>query len=142
MGHARRSLSLALVVLVASCIALLGGGCGSSGEGSGSGPSADQGSATSRGPAGATAQGCEVAMTGIGQLRVTGVNCVAGRAVTAAWSGKGACAAASGSSRSSCEVKGYRCIGATSSRGLSVSCASPGRSIAFLAAPGQSDAGR
>jgi hypothetical protein len=87
-------------------------------------------------PAGASARSCTVGETGIEDLRVTGVDCGAGQAVAAAWSGNAACASPASGSRFACSVRGFRCLGAVTERGVAVSCARRGRSIAFVARRG------
>jgi len=48
-----------------------------------------------------------------------------------------ACAPFGGASRSSCSVYGgYRCLGAVTDRGVAVSCARTGSSVAFVAKRG------
>jgi len=88
---------------------------------------------TSGAPAGATARNCGSGAVYIGDLRVTGVGCGAGQAVAVIWSGSENCASPAGSSRFACSVRGYRCLGAATERGIAVSCGRPGRSIAFVA---------
>jgi hypothetical protein len=120
----------------------LAAGCGSSDSSSsgtsGAGTRAPTATATTPAPPpGASARACGGTVAGIGQLRVTGVSCGAGRGIAAAWASKRSCAAAEDASRSSCAVPGgYRCLGASAGRGLAVSCARPGASVAFLARPG------
>jgi hypothetical protein len=79
----------------------------------------------------------DTTVAGTEALRVTGIGCDVGRGVVAAWAGKSECAPAAGASRSSCSVYGeYRCLAAATDRGVSVSCARPGGSAAFVAKPG------
>jgi hypothetical protein len=69
-----------------------------------------------------------------GQVRVTGTGCDIGRGVVAAWANKPDCSEPAGASRFSCVVyRGYRCLGAATDRGVAVSCARPGSSVAFVA---------
>jgi len=84
-------------------------------------------------PAGAAARSCGSAEAGVRDLRVTGVECDTGRAVAVVWSGNAGCESPAGASRFACSVRGYRCLGAATERGVAVSCARPGRSIAFVA---------
>jgi hypothetical protein len=86
-------------------------------------------------PPGASAQSCPLNTAGIEALRVTGVGCRAGQKIATAWSRDATCAPAAGHSRYGCEVQGYRCVTTTTDRGISVSCARPGRSISFIAKP-------
>lgn len=111
-------------------------GCGSSDESSyGDRPGDDRGDAPS-GPPGASAQSCPGDAAGIAELRVTGVGCAAGEEVAAGWTGDASCASPPDASRFACTVRGYRCLGAATDRGIAVSCARPNRSIAFLAKRG------
>jgi hypothetical protein len=137
MSVARTALSMvaALIALVA-----LAAGCGSSGN-SGSGTStegpATATATTPAAPPGASVKSCRVAAAGIAQVRVTGIGCAAARSVATAWTDERGCFQPRGASRYSCAVRGgYRCIGATTERGIAVSCARPGRSLAFVAKGG------
>ncbi|HET8863903.1 MAG TPA: hypothetical protein VFM94_11725 [Solirubrobacterales bacterium] len=115
-----------LLVLAA---ALLIAGCGSSDE---SEPTAT--ATAPAAPAGASARSCDGTVAGTSVLRIAGVGCDVGRGVVAAWSKKPACAPTGGASRVSCTVHGdYRCLGAATDRGVAVSCARTGSSIAFIA---------
>lgn len=126
-----------LVLAAALCAAAIGG-CGSSGgessESSGGEPTAR--ATTPTAPPGASARACDVAAAGAEQVRVTGVDCHAARRVIAAWASKPDCASPAGASRSSCTVGEYRCLAAATERGIAVSCARPGGSIAFVARRG------
>jgi len=131
MGQARHPLSLLLVLAVAA-VALTTGGCGSSDDGS-EGTTTGGGGTTSRAPAGASAQNCSATVDEVADLSVTGVDCEEGRDVAALWTAQRSCRTPSGASRVSCSVGNYRCLGASTDRGLAVSCARPGRSISFVA---------
>ncbi|MGC1852177.1 MAG: hypothetical protein WA687_07045 [Solirubrobacterales bacterium] len=118
----------------------LGAGCGSSDGGSGYGsrnateelPTAT--ATTPAAPPGASARTCEGTVAGTGELRVTGIECVVGRGVAAAWANKPSCAPGNEASRVSCTVdEDYLCLGATTERGVAVSCARRGGSLAFIA---------
>ncbi len=85
------------------------------------------------GPAGAAARSCGGGETGLEDLRVTGVDCSTGQSVAAAWKRRARCASPAAGSRFACSVRGYRCLGAATERGVAVSCARPDRSIAFVA---------
>jgi hypothetical protein len=63
---------------------------------------------------------------------VTGVSCAKARAVVVSWAHDDGCAGSQGISHIACTVHSYRCIATRTERGLSVSCAGPGRSIAFI----------
>jgi len=129
-------LSLVSLVVLA---ALLAAGCGSdSSKGSGSTTQAQtvDEAPVAPSPAGASARDCADREDSVEALRVTGVDCDTGQAVAAEWSGKAGCASPAGSSRFACSVRGYRCLGAAAERGIAVSCAQRGRSIAFVARRG------
>jgi hypothetical protein len=119
-------------------LAALTVGCGSDGSGSGygAGDSTEQPptatATTPEAPPGASARDCRVVV--IGAVRTTGIGCESGGRVVLAWLGKPVCSAPAGASRFSCTVEGgYRCSGASTDRGIAVSCARPGASVAFVA---------
>jgi hypothetical protein len=88
-------------------------------------------------PPGASARPCEGTVAGTGQVRVTGIGCDVGRGVVAVWAHKPACSSPADASRFSCTVYGgYRCLGGAADRGIAVSCAHPGGSVAFVAKRG------
>jgi hypothetical protein len=126
---------LAAAITLAVLAAALAAGCGgsSSGDDSSGGATAPVGGAATA-PAGASAASCETDAVDAEALRATAVSCGEARGVLLAWQQASGCAAAVGASRSACTVRSYRCIGARSDRGLVVSCARPGHSIAFIAA--------
>jgi hypothetical protein len=129
------------ILPILAVAALLAAGCGSDGEGSGYGsrdstqqaPTAT--ATTPPAPPGASARSCgSTTVTGTEGLRVTGVGCDVGGAVATGWANKPSCLPGNEASRVSCTVHGdYRCLGATTDRGIAVSCARPGSSIAFVA---------
>ena len=87
-------------------------------------------------PIGAQAQSCETGSAALSALRATGVGCGAARRVMFAWADAGArCRPEPGGSRSSCPIRGYRClavaVGTGSGGGTAVDCAAQGRSISF-----------
>jgi hypothetical protein len=130
-----RILGPILAVLV---IALAVGGCGSSSdETTGSNPPANSSTAPTgqEAPAGARANVCKGSAASGGEVRVTGVSCEMARLVTAGWFKNGTCAGAPGASRTSCRLGAFTCLGAATDRGIAVTCAAPGRSIAFVAKP-------
>jgi hypothetical protein len=108
------------------------GGCGGSSDTTG-GAGAEP-PATSTAPPGAKAQGCALDVDGIKGLRVTNVSCGEGQRLALAWQRAQACAKEG--SRSGCAVRSYRCVATAAGRGWSVSCAKPGRSVAFTARRG------
>ena len=113
----RRLLALFALVLA---IAVLGG-CGSSGDETTGGGST--------GPAGAAAQACALNTGAVEGLRVTGVSCGKGQRLAAAWKRSPDCRKSG--SRGGCSISSYRCLATATDRGWSVSCAKPGRSVAF-----------
>jgi hypothetical protein len=119
--------SLGTGMLAVALVALLASGCGSSGTNSG------EGSTKTTAPRGAMALTCAGAPAGVEALRVSGVDCAAGRQVASAWTEKNGCGAVPGASRTSCTAGIYHCLGIATERGLAISCARPGRSISFLA---------
>lgn len=56
--------------------------------------------------------------------------------VRSAWERSPGCKRPEGASRWGCSVGAYRCQGVVTGRGLSISCAKPGRSISFTAPRG------
>jgi hypothetical protein len=56
--------------------------------------------------------------------------------VRSAWERTPDCKRPEGASRWGCSVGSYRCQGVVTDRGWSVSCAKPGRSVAFRVQPG------
>jgi|SRR5215213_11805462 len=125
----RLAIPLAIVALAAALLA----GCGDSGDG-GSGTTAQPvPNAKGAAPAGATAHEC----MGGGSVRATGLSCEKAQRLVKSWKGIEKCAPGAGASRSSCPIEGgYRCLAVVTAKGVSVSCARPGRSIAFIAEKG------
>jgi len=117
----------AFLVVVSLLAVALASGCGSSGT-----DSSGEGSTKTAAPPGAVVSVCSEAPAGAGVLRVSGVDCATGRDIVTAWAAKGVCTTPADTSRTSCTVGEYRCLGATTERGLAVNCARPGRSISFL----------
>jgi hypothetical protein len=124
---------LAIPIVIVVLAAALLGGCGSSEDGgseSSTAPAAK--SAGQNAPAGASAQECAGKVGAATALRATGISCKQAKALAAAWAASKGCAPADGASRSSCKLEGdYDCLAAMTDRGLAVSCARPGRSVAF-----------
>jgi hypothetical protein len=135
----RLAAPLAIVLLLAAFVA----GCGSSDNGGGSNGGGAGGGASkpappangSGAPAGASSRSCPLAANRAEGLRATGISCGAAQRLALAWQGQPKCAPKPGASRSSCSVRSYRCLTALTDRGLAVSCAQPGRSLAFTAKP-------
>jgi len=118
-------------------VALLAGCGGSDESGSASSTEPAPKAKSSNAPAGASAQECNGGAGAKVKLRATGIPCSVAVGLTKAWKQGEGCAPATGASRSSCEiVGGYRCLSVVTERGVSVSCARPGRSIAFTAKRG------
>ncbi len=117
---------------------LLLAGCGGSDEGgSASAPETTPRVKGATAPAGASAQDCEGGAGAKAKLRATGISCAVALDLIKAWEQADDCAPAAGASRSGCKiVGGYRCLSVVTDRGVSVSCARPGRSIAFTAKRG------
>lgn len=129
---------IAGLLLCTLLLVALAAGCGDSSSSDQPRPriKVSSGPATaSNGPAGARAQACDSYAVDAARLRSTGVACDVVRQVVFAWQHSPACATA-GASRSSCMTGGYRCLDATTDRGVAVSCAAKGRSISFTAKRG------
>ena len=130
---------LLVLLVLAALTVTAASGCGSSGGGGDESTDARTTATATTPPAppGASARSCEGTVTGTGQVRVTGIGCDVGRGVVAAWANKPGCSEPARASRFSCAVhEGYRCLGAATDRGVAVSCARPGSSIAFVAKRG------
>ena len=134
----RLAVPFATVLLSAALLV----GCGGSDEGSEAttqaAPQAESsGAPDSAAPPGATAQECAVGVGKEVRLRATGLNCSEANDLVGAWEDRKGCPPKAGASRSGCQLPGgYRCLGVVTDRGVSVSCARPGRSIAFTAKRG------
>ncbi len=125
---------LAGAIAITLLAAVLAAGCGSSSGGADATSSRPAPPASDPGaPAGAAAHACAIDAGGASGLRVTSVSCGRGQKVVNAWQRDPSCRPAAGGSRAGCTVAGYRCIATATDRGLAVSCAGPGRSIAFTA---------
>jgi hypothetical protein len=113
----------ALITTLALASALLAG-CGSDGDSS---------STAATAPAGASARNCETQADGIEALRATGTDCDEAEEILSLWQRTAGCTPASGASRTACTIETYTCASVVADAGLAVSCAQPGRSIAFIA---------
>ena len=123
--------ALAIVVVMAAV------GCGSSSdETTGASETAAPHASTSttpgqEAPIGVRAKACD----GTGsnsEVRVAGVSCELGRSLAAGWYKDSDCSAPEGASRTSCRLGRFVCLGAVTDRGVAVTCAAPGRSVAFV----------
>ncbi len=124
-------LLLAAALLVVAVLVLAG--CGSSSEETtGGGPPAS----TSSAPQGVRAGVCKGAAALKGEVRVTSIACGEARSVVAAWNGEPKCFSPGGASRYSCKVGKLTCLAASVDAGIAVTCARPGRSLAFVARGG------
>lgn len=103
---------------------VLSAGCGKSPP--------DKTGAPPRAPVGAGAKSCEAHAAGAESLRATGISCDRARQVAYGWQREPSCSPPSGASRSSCLTRSYRCQATRTDRGLAVSCAREGQSIAFV----------
>lgn len=122
----RFAIPIAIIVFAAALL----GGCGSSEDGSGATTAPK--SSGQKAPAGASAQECAGRAGAATALRATGLRCKQAKALALAWTHNQGCAPAGGSSRASCKLEGdYDCLAVMTGRGLAVSCARPGRSVAF-----------
>lgn len=129
MGRARHLYaSIGAGVLAAALLGLFAMGCGSSESESPSGEAPQSRPA----PPGATARSCTASVRGVSELRATAAACSLAAQVAGAWAAERGCTLAARATRGACKVGRYRCLAATSGRGLAVSCALPGRSISFI----------
>jgi hypothetical protein len=128
-------LAAPLIATALLATALLAG-CGSSADGGGGG-STRQGPAPApsgtSAPAGATAASCDAYAEDAEALRATAIPCDQARQVMFGWQRQPSCALPAGASRGSCLTRSYRCQSVRGGRGVAVSCARAGESIAFVA---------
>jgi hypothetical protein len=122
--------ALAIVVTMATA------GCGSSSETTGASETAAPPASTStppgqEAPIGVRARRCDGAGSS-GEVRVTGVSCDLGRTLVAGWHKNENCSAPGSASRTSCRLGRFICLGAVTDGGVAVTCAAPGRSVAFV----------
>jgi hypothetical protein len=113
-------------LLVLTLLAVLTG-CGSSGETTGGA----QPQIVHSPPPGASVRACKEGDAAVEGLRASGVTCTEARHVMLGWRASAPCKPPAGASRSGCPALSYRCLATATERGWSVSCAKPGRSIAF-----------
>jgi len=123
-------------VLAVLAIAVTTAGCGSSDETTGASETTAPPASTSttpgqEAPLGVRAKACDGTGSS-GEVRVTGVSCELGRSLVAGWYKNGKCSAPEGASRTSCRLGRFICLGAVTDRGVAVTCAAPGRSVAFI----------
>jgi hypothetical protein len=124
------------LLIVALAAAILGGCGGSSDDGTGSGTAPESEAGTSTAPAGAAARSCGDEAR-FGEVRATGLSCLEARRLAGAWAARGgACRPTGGASHAACTIAAYRCIANEVGKGLSVSCARSGASLAFIARRG------
>jgi hypothetical protein len=119
---------LAAALLTAALLAASLAACGSSGSGS---ETTRGGGGQQSSPAGASAQACAAA-TRVEGLRVTAASCGEGQRVALAWVHGSDCQPGAGASRAGCRVGSYRCGAVRADRGVAVTCARPGRTVAFV----------
>jgi hypothetical protein len=125
-----RGLTILLAVLA---VAGAAAGCGSSPDET-TGPPASTSTTREKqeAPIGARAERCGGDTAAGGEVRVTGASCKLGRELVAGWYKDSACSAPKGASRTSCKLGKFTCLGAVTDRGVAVTCAAPGRSVAFI----------
>ena len=136
-----RLLAFAAAVLCAALLAAGCGGGGSAGSGSTAAPSTGGGAgggvpkkATApNAPAGSQVVACKEGAADMEGLRAAAVDCGAARDTMYRWGRSRACALATGASRGSCSLGGFRCQTVRTDRGATVSCARPGGDISFVA---------
>lgn len=112
-------------LLAIALAAVAWAGCGKS--------SSDETDAPPRAPVGASAKSCEAYAADAGSLRATGIPCDQARLLVYGWRREPSCELPRDASRGSCLTRSYRCQATRGDRGLAVSCARPGQSIAFIA---------
>jgi hypothetical protein len=122
---------LAGPIAIAILAGLLLAGCGGSASDSTQGGSTATRSRAPSAPVGAVARSCETQAVGATGMRATGVSCARARQVMYGWQRDSRCGGANDASHNSCTTSSYRCIGTRTGRGVAVSCARPGESIAF-----------
>lgn len=134
---------LAAPLVAAALLAALVAGCGGSSietDGSRTGTVTSvvpiPGKGNSGPSIGASARSCDAYSTDAGALRATSISCSQARQVIYGWQRERSCAAPAGASRSSCLTRSYRCQATRTDRGVAVSCARKGQSIAFIARRG------
>jgi hypothetical protein len=131
-----------LVTVLAVAASVAAGGCGSSsdettGAGQTTAPNPPASTSTAPGqeaPIGVRAKSCKGDSSG-GEIRVTGAPCPFSRLLVAGWYKNDACSAPAGASRTSCKLGSFTCLGVATDRGLAVTCARPGVSVAFVGKP-------
>jgi hypothetical protein len=132
---------LAAPIAVLVLLAALAAGCGSGGSSTGSSlstvtPAGKPPSAQENGaPVGSQVRRCDTRAVDAELLRATGVPCGAARQALFGWQrAVGRCAPDGGASRGACSIAGgYRCQAVATGKGVDVSCAAPGRAVAFRA---------
>jgi hypothetical protein len=129
----RLAVPLAIAVLAATLLAGCGGSSSSSGGSTQTGSGTPPKAGTSTGPIGASAKSCDTHAVDAEGLRAVNISCGQARQVMYGWQREGSCSPAPGASRTSCLTRSYRCLGARTDRGIAVSCARAGESIAFIA---------
>lgn len=134
---------LARILPLALVAGALIGGCGSDDSSETTAPAQSGGETTqaqestqpSGAPAGATARVCSGGGETVRQLRVTGMDCGRGVAITRGWAAGPACRPSGEQSRSACTVGKFRCFATVVGEGLAVSCGRPEQALAFIAKP-------
>jgi hypothetical protein len=120
---------LAATITIIALASLVLAGCGSGGDGT----ATDSTQGHTGAPIGASARACESQAVDAEALRATGISCDRARQVMYGWQRERSCSAPAGASRSSCRTRSYRCLSTRTDRGVAVSCARTGESVAFLA---------
>lgn len=122
----RRLASLAVLVFAIAPL----NGCGDSPDG---GPDSDGSTRTEKAsaPAGAAAASCKAHPSAAEDLRATGIPCGQARRALRGWKRERSCSLPADASRGSCAIRSYRCLATRTDRGIAVSCARAGQSLAF-----------
>lgn len=125
---------LAAIAALAAAAILVG--CGSSADESSTDRATTPPAPHAGAPVGAAARSCETLAADAEALRATGIACDQAQQVMYAWQREPACALPTSSSRGGCLAGSYRCQAARTDRGVAVSCARAGESVAFIARRG------
>jgi hypothetical protein len=126
-----RLVAIALLTVIAALLS----GCGSSSnESSTAGDGGSTQAAPSTGaPPGAAAKSCETFAADAENLRATNIPCEQARQVLFGWQREPSCALPTRASRGGCLSRSYHCQAVRAERGVAVSCARAGESVAFIA---------
>jgi hypothetical protein len=132
----RRAVATLALLLVAALLAGCGGSSVPTEETRELTFESEAGESPGGAPPGAAARSCEALAADAEALRATGLSCERARRAMHGWQREPACALPADASRGGCRASGYRCQALRGDRGVAVSCARAGESIAFIARRG------